>query len=47
MTSALAQHFTLASEPSPETLRLRVALTQAQGAKIGLRTVTTVIPPCA
>ena len=44
MASALAQHLTLASQPGLDTLRLRVALTQAQGAKVGLRTATTVIP---
>jgi len=40
----LAKYFTLATQPGPNTVRLRVALTQAKGAKVGLRTVTTVVP---
>ena len=36
--------FTLTEHPGPNTLVLRVALTQAQGAKVPLRVVTTVVP---
>lgn len=36
--------FTVARQPGPNTLRLRVALTQAQGAKVAARVVTTVVP---
>jgi len=42
--SELGKYFTLTREAGPSTVRLRVALTQAQGAKPGLRTVTTVVP---
>jgi hypothetical protein len=34
----------LANQPGPGTLRLRAALTQAKGARVVLRTVTTVVP---
>lgn len=40
----LSKYFTLTSPPGPNTLRLRAALTQAQGAKVALRTITTVVP---
>ena len=40
----LSKYFTIVNQPGPNTLRLRVALTQAQGAKPVLRTVTTVVP---
>lgn len=40
----LGKYFTLATQAGPSTVRLRVALTQAKGAKPGLRTVTTVVP---
>ena len=40
----LSKYFTVTNQPGPDTLRLRVALTQAQGAKVGLRTITTVVP---
>lgn len=40
----LSKYFTVTNQPGPNTLRLRVALTQAQGAKVGLRTVSTVVP---
>jgi hypothetical protein len=40
----LSKYFTVTSQPSANTLRLRVALTQGQGAKVGLRTITTVVP---
>ncbi len=40
----LSKYFMLVNQPGPNTLRLRVALTQAQAAKPVLRTVTTVVP---
>jgi hypothetical protein len=40
----LSKYFAIVNQPGPNTLRLRVALTQAQGAKPVLRTVTTVVP---
>ena len=40
----LSKYFTIVDHAGPNTLRLRVALTQAQGAKPVLRTVTTVVP---
>lgn len=40
----LSKYFTVVKQPGPNTLRLRVALTQAQAAKPVIRTVTTVIP---
>jgi len=40
----LSKYFTVTNQAGPNTLRLRVALTQAQGAKVAMRTVTTVVP---
>jgi hypothetical protein len=40
----LDKYFVLAAGPGPSTLRLRAALTQAQGANVAARVVTTVIP---
>lgn len=40
----LSAVFTMVNQPGPDTLRLRVALTQAQGAKVAVRVVTTVVP---
>ncbi len=40
----LSKYFTVVDHAGPNTLRLRVALTQVQGAKPVLRTVTTVVP---
>lgn len=40
----LGKVFTVTNQPGPNTLRLRVALTQAQGAKVAVRVVTTVVP---
>ncbi len=40
----LDKYFVLARSPGPSTLRLRVALTQAAGANVPLRAVTTVVP---
>jgi hypothetical protein len=44
MYGQLSKYFVITSQPGPNTLRLRVALTQAQGAKVGVRVVTTVVP---
>jgi hypothetical protein len=44
MYDQLSKYFAITSQPSASTLRLRVALTQAQGAKVAVRVVTTVVP---
>jgi len=44
MSDALGKVFALTTEPGPNTLVVRVALTQAKGSKVALRVVTTVIP---
>jgi len=44
MYDALSEYFVVTDHPGPNTIRLRVALTQAQGAKVAARVVTTVIP---
>jgi len=44
MSDDLDKYFTQVKTPGPGTIRLRVALTQAQGAMVVARTVTTVIP---
>ena len=44
MSEDLGKVFTLTNQPGPSTLRLRVALTQAQGAKVPVRVVSTVVP---
>jgi hypothetical protein len=40
----LAKYFAVSSHPGPNTLRVRVAMTQAAGANVALRTITTVVP---
>jgi hypothetical protein len=40
----LSKYFTVTNQPGPKTLVLRAALTQAQGAKVALRTISTVVP---
>ena len=40
----LSKYFKVVNQPGPNTLRLRVALTQVQGAKPVLRTISTVVP---
>ena len=40
----LGKTFTLAERPGPDTLRMRVALTQAKGAIVPLRAITTIVP---
>jgi Protein of unknown function (DUF3313) len=44
MTQELEKYFTVVKSPAPNTLRVRMALTQAQGSQVALRTVTTVVP---
>jgi Protein of unknown function (DUF3313) len=44
MAKDLGDVFKLSNQPGPNTLVLRVALTQAQGAKVPLRVVSTVVP---
>ena len=40
----LGKTFTLAERAGPDTLRMRVALTQAKGAIVPLRAITTIVP---
>jgi hypothetical protein len=40
----IGQYIQLADQPGPTTLRLRAALTEAEGANVALRTITTVVP---
>jgi hypothetical protein len=40
----LSQEFRVVDQPGPQTLRLRVALTQAKGAIVPLRTISTIVP---
>lgn len=40
----LGAQFRIANSPGPSVLRLRAALTQARGANVPLRTMTTVVP---
>src|SRR6185295_8392093 len=44
LNTELSKLFRMTNQAGPNTLRLRAALSQAQGAKVGLRVVTTVIP---
>jgi len=44
LNTELSKYFRLTNQAGPNTLRLRAALTQAQGARVALRVVTTVIP---
>lgn len=44
LSEELGKYFHLVEEPGPNSLRLRVAVTQARGANVPLRTLTTVIP---
>jgi len=44
MYKALSADFKMVTQAGPNTLRIRVALTQAQGAKVVARVITTVIP---
>jgi hypothetical protein len=40
----LSKKFTIAKTPGPGVLRLRAALTQAKGAKVAMKAITTVVP---
>jgi hypothetical protein len=40
----LSQYFQMSTTPGPTTVRVRAALTQAKGAKVVIRSVTTIIP---
>jgi hypothetical protein len=40
----VSKYFVITSQPGPNTLRLRVALTQVKGAQVAARTLTTVVP---
>jgi len=44
MHEQLGKEFRLVEQPGPDVLRLRVALTQAKGAKVALRTMSTLLP---
>lgn len=44
MHEALAAEFRLVDRPGPDVARLRAALTQAKGANVPLRTMTTIVP---
>jgi len=44
LNDELSKYFTVTNQPGPNTIRLRVALTQAQGAKVALRTISTIVP---
>ncbi|HVM94861.1 MAG TPA: DUF3313 domain-containing protein [Candidatus Acidoferrales bacterium] len=44
MFTEMGKVFTVVNQPGPGTLRIRAALTQAQGAKVGLRVVSTIVP---
>jgi hypothetical protein len=44
MHDKLAEKFKIVSEPGPGVIQLRMALTEAKGARVALNTVTTVIP---
>jgi hypothetical protein len=44
MHENLGKEFRLVDRPGPDVLRLRAALTQAKGANVPLRTMTTIVP---
>lgn len=44
LNGQLRTYFNVVESPTADSLRLRVALTQAEGANVAARTVTTVIP---
>jgi hypothetical protein len=44
LTNKLGAEFALADRPGPGVVRLRAALTQAKGARVPLRTITTIVP---
>jgi hypothetical protein len=44
LAKKLGEKYALADRPGPGVLRVRAALTQAKGAKVVLRTVSTIVP---
>jgi hypothetical protein len=44
MHDKLGEKFKLATEPGPGVIQIRMALTEAKGARVALNTVTTVVP---
>lgn len=44
LAESIGATFTIAEHPGPSTLRLRAALTQARGAIVPLRAITTIVP---
>ena len=44
LSESLGATFTLAEHPGPTTLRLRAAITQAKGAMVAMRAITTIVP---
>jgi hypothetical protein len=44
MSDKLGEKFKLVKEPGPGVIQLRMALTEAKGARVALNTVTTVVP---
>jgi len=45
LRTELGAQFQLVDQPGPGVLRVRAALTQAKGAKVALRTITSILPP--
>jgi len=45
LAAELGERFQLVTQPGPDVLRMRAALTQARGAKVPLRTLSTILPP--
>jgi Protein of unknown function (DUF3313) len=44
MSEKIGEKFKIVKEPGPGVIKLRMALTEAKGARVALNTVTTVIP---
>jgi hypothetical protein len=44
MSEKLGEKFKLVKEPGPGVIQIRMALTEAKGARVALNTVTTVVP---
>ena len=45
LTASLGHEFALVDRAGPDVLRLRAALTQAKGAIVPLRVITSILPP--
>jgi hypothetical protein len=45
LAAELGERFQLATRPGPSVLRMRAALTQAKGASVPLRTLSSIVPP--